>query len=94
MNKTIWKFPLNIDDFVTISMPKEAEILTVQTQNGSPYIWALVNPENEYQDRYFEVFGTGHDIPEEMGIKKLYINTFQLADGKLIFHLFERTASL
>ena len=57
-------------------MPKDAEILTIQTQNETPCIWALVNPE--------------HDIYYDMGINRKYINTFQLGGGSLVFHLFER----
>jgi len=71
-------------------MPKDAEILTIQTQRDKPYIWALVNPENEKELRHFEIYGTGHDINDEEGINRKYINTFQLYNGSYVFHLFER----
>jgi hypothetical protein len=83
------KFAIDHYDF-TLEMPKDAEILTVQTQNEKPCIWALVNPENDKELRYFEVYGTGHGIHYDMGIERKYINTFQLDDGSLVFHLFER----
>jgi len=87
MIKQIWKFPL---DKETIEMPIYAEILTVQTQDNIACIWALVNPQNPKEQRAFEVFGTGIDINFDMGVERKYINTFQLNDGKLVFHLFER----
>ena len=71
-------------------MPKGAEILTVQTQNDTPCIWALVDPDSETETRHFEVYGTGHDIHCDMGIERKYINTFQIQYGLLVFHLFER----
>ena len=90
MKKSIWKFTVDVNDIVKLSMPKGAEILTVQTQHEIPRIWALVDPENEKEKRYFEIFGTGHPIPIDMGIERKYINTFQLEEGRLVFHLFER----
>ena len=59
MSKTIWKFTMDIDDKVTITMPKNAEILSVQVQQGGPVMWAIVNPEEEKVERHFEMFGTG-----------------------------------
>lgn len=89
MKQQIWKFPVEPQK-AKFEMPKGAEILTVQTQNETPCIWALVNPENEKETRYFEIFGTGHNVPVDMGIERKYINTFQLEGGRLVFHLFER----
>lgn len=91
MNKSIWKFQLETTDYQTISMPKDAEILTVQTQGDTPCVWALVNPEAEKEDRNFEVFGTGHKVPVDMGVMREYVATYQLQGGSLIFHVFERT---
>ena len=89
MKKQIWKFEITPYDSA-IQMPKFSEILTIQTQNGNPCIWALVYPENEKEERYFEVYGTGHEIHYDIGINRKYINTFQLESGSLVFHLFER----
>jgi len=53
MNKTIWKFTLDLVDEQQVSLPKDAEILSVQVQNGNICLWALVNPEAEKETRYF-----------------------------------------
>ena len=90
MKKTIWKFQLEVTDKQFIRMPKEAELLSVQTQNETPCLWALVNPNSPTEERCFEVFGTGHPVHCDMGIDRKFIGTFQLQGGVLVFHLFER----
>lgn len=86
--KTIWKFELETTDRQKVEMPIGAKILTVQTQNETPCLWALVNPERkERKERYFEVFGTGHKIP--LDLSREYIGTYQLKGGSLVFHVFE-----
>lgn len=91
MKKTIWKFPLQVADRQSIKMPIGAEILTVQTQNEEPCLWALVDPKAETESRYIEIFGTGHKVCYDMGVSRKYISTFQMGDGRLVFHVFEYT---
>lgn len=88
---TIWKFSIEIKKRVVVNMPKDAEILCVQTQFNEPEIWAMVNPESEIlQARLFEVFGTGHEMKDVMfGYKRKYIGTFQTDAGNYVFHVFE-----
>lgn len=89
MKKQIWKYEISPGKH-SIEMPIGAEILTIQTQKQVPCIWALVNPENKKELRHFEIYGTGHDIHLDMGIQRKYINTFQMWEGNLVLHLFER----
>lgn len=45
--RTIWKFPVVMpmeDNQFSVEMPQGAEVLGVQTQRGSPQMWALVDP--------------------------------------------------
>jgi len=91
MYQEIWKFPLKVTDRQSIIMPKEAKILTIQNQNGSPCLWALVDPKAEKEDRTIEIFGTGHAIRYDMGVSRKYISTFQMEGGGLVFHAFEYT---
>jgi len=90
MSKKIFKYQIMTTDYQEIAMPGKAEILTVQTQNEAPCIWALVNPDLEPERRHIEVFGTGHDVPCDEHITRIYIGTYQLNGGALIFHVFER----
>lgn len=93
MNKQIWKYGIKKTDWQEIIMPAGAEILTVQWQNDEPCIWALVNPiEQRNETRIFEIFGTGQNLPHDMGVERKYINTIQLNEYQLplVFHIFER----
>lgn len=83
---TIWKFPLEITDRQTVSMPGGAQILTVQTQNGTPCLWALVDEgESEKEDRSIYTQATGGPFVDDPG-DLIYIGTYQLPT--LVFHVF------
>ena len=85
--KTIWKYPMPLEDEITFDMPKGARVLSVQVQAGKPYIWAVVDPAREREQRFFSLRGTGH--PDNGAGDMRFIGTFQLAGGGLVFHLFE-----
>jgi len=90
MNKTIWKYELKIDDLQNVTMPIGAEILSVQMQNDTPCLWALVNPDEKETDaRNIETFGTGHPVTYDMGVTRKFIDTYQTRG--LVFHVFEYT---
>lgn len=81
----IFKYPLKITDIQEIEMPEHAKILTIQTQNTLPCIWARVNPEGTIVKRKIRMYGTGHEC--ECHRDNEYIGTFQL--GSLAFHVFD-----
>ncbi len=89
MKKTIWKFELETTDNQEIEMPIGSEILTIQTQNVIPCIWALIDPNADKEVRRFEIYGTGHPIHCDIGVKRNYIGTYQLYNGSLVYHVFE-----
>ncbi len=89
MKRTIWKFQLEIKDEQSILMPAGAEILTVQVQHGIPCVWALVLPSVPMEQREFRIYGTGHPV-DDSEIFLSYIGTYQLQEGSLVFHVFER----
>lgn len=89
MRKTIWKYQCETTDKFVIRIPKGAEILTVQTQHSHPFIWVLVDPEEEAEERIFKIFGTGHAIVSEKGMNREYVGTFKQGNEILVFHLFE-----
>jgi len=84
-----YKYEVEIKDNFEIELPKDAKILTVQTQAEIPHIWAMVlaDPNQPTEKRFFKVIGTGHQIPNE---NLTYIGTFQLFGGGFVGHLFER----
>jgi hypothetical protein len=86
--KAIWKYPLGITDIQTVSMPKGAEILTVQIQLGGVCLWAMVDPEAPKEDRIIITYGTGHPIDSPHLLR--YIGTYQIPERVLVFHVFEK----
>jgi hypothetical protein len=78
-----------MDRRFSIEMPRGAKVLTVQVQDGQPFIWAMVDPDNTFElteHRSFCVIGTGFDFELE---RLAYIGTFQHVVAKEVWHLFE-----
>lgn len=93
MSRTIWKFPLRIEDTQSVGIPEGGRILTVQMQGYCPCLWALVDPYAPVTRRSIRIFGTGHEINDAESLT--YIGTFQMGDaplGSLVFHVFEVAA--
>ena len=87
--KTIWKFEIPLSLSFTIKMPIDAKILCIDVdqKNGCPCIWALVDSENKEEERFFELFGTGNKINEDI-VDMNYIGTYQ--NTPFVWHIFER----
>jgi len=81
--KIVYKYKISIFDDTLIWLPKGAEVLHADTQDDDIYIWALINPENKSEGRTFTVYGTGHEIHENVK----YITTF--FHGRYVWHVFE-----
>jgi hypothetical protein len=87
--KKIYKYRLENLSSQEIEMPVEAEILSVQTQNDIPCIWALIDPRAALEKVTFEIIGTGYEIPnviDGVEVDRKYVGTFQLS--MLVFHCF------
>lgn len=84
---TIWKYEIDIKDKITIKIPKGAAILDIQNQEGQICMWAMVNTERKLEERIFTIYGTGNTIENTNAL--MYIGTFQMRKGALVFHLFE-----
>lgn len=84
--KKIYKYPILIEDKQVVSMPINAEILTVQLQNGIPCIWALVDTSSPLSDVSVRVYPTGGEVDPSPNLK--YCGTFQMIGGGLVFHVF------
>lgn len=82
----VWKFPVPLVDGFTLDMPSGAKLLAVQTQNGGAWLWALVDPAQPKEVHQFHLRGTGHPIQDPSWV---YVATFQMRNGNLVFHLFE-----
>ncbi len=72
-----------------IKLPVGAEILSVAFQRDTFCMWAKVDTEAETEERNFEAFGTGHEMPYIMGVDYKFVGTAHM-DNDLVFHAFER----
>ena len=87
MKKAIWKYEVN--EYNSIVVPRNSEILDIQLQRDVPVIWFLVDlEEEENEERNFEVFWTGETIQYDMGTTREYLKTLQR--GNIVSHIFER----
>ena len=84
--KIIYKFPLVVTDWQSISIKGLVEILTVQVQHGQPQLWALVDLADDAPTTAVQIvtLGTGHPV-ETVG---KYLGTYQLNGGQLVLHVF------
>lgn len=94
MKELIWKFELRpIDGIIKLDLPQDAEILSTGAIGEQMFVWVKFNADvknQEYVTRYFEVFGTGHEIHCDMGISRQFIGTTFMYNGALVWHIFER----
>lgn len=85
---TIYKYPIKVTDRQTVSIPGSAKLLTVQVQNGIPCVWAHIRDESDLpRERTLVTYGTGHPAP--LTNMDVYLGTYQLEGGALVFHVFE-----
>lgn len=80
----IFKYELPVEDNVTVSMPKDARIISAQSQRGAVTIWAEVEPDAPRVNRRFRVVGTGHRF-DGTGLR--HVGTVQA--GLFVWHVYE-----
>jgi len=74
--QTIWKFPLKITDLQLVEIPARSTLLRVGTQDGTLYMWALVDPNAKRVNRAIYLRGTGHGI---IGYIGEYVGTTEIS---------------
>ena len=88
MTKTIWKYPIEIQDVQEIEIPSPAIPLAFQIQDREPILWCLIDRDMGLVKKKFRLAGTGHLIKNSLEELK-YIGTVQIWGGRLVYHLFE-----
>lgn len=85
--RTIWKFPLEVQQEQLVAMPRDARLLCVRAQHNSPHIWVLVDDAAPLEYRRILTRGTGHDAT---AIEDPYrhVGTYFLRGGDLVYHVF------
>jgi len=82
--KTIYKYKLAITDYQTVWMPRGAKLLHVDTQRGTPCVWALVDTDNEEAGYSIWIVGTGNPMPDR---ELDHVGSFQMEEA-LVWHVF------
>jgi hypothetical protein len=85
--RVVFKYAMT-QPVMRVLMPGRARIIDVQTQNGTPCLWAICSNEHDPEEREFVAFGTGHAITES---DLEYVGSAHDVEGQgLVFHIFER----
>jgi hypothetical protein len=88
MIRTIYKYWLNKGPGTQVlQIPFGAEHLTVQTQDGTPVLWSLIDKSAPIRPVIIDVFETGQTIDN---VNRVYVGTYQLNGGELVYHVFVR----
>ena len=85
--KTIHKYSLDTtrEDKITVMMPRVAKIVMVGSQNGQPFLWAIVDTEWPLIERHYRLIATGQPIPGGYH----HVASFTRNNGESTWHLFE-----
>ena len=85
--KTIHKYSLDTthEDKIKVLMPRVAKIVMVGSQNGQPFLWAIVDTEHPLIERHYRLIATGQPIPGGYD----HVASFTRNNGESSWHLFE-----
>lgn len=84
----IFKYELSISDTQVVTVPVGYKVLSVQTQNGVPCMWCLVDKEEPTTEGLLiRMHGTGHPVEDAEHLE--FIATFQIGGGSLVYHVFK-----
>jgi hypothetical protein len=89
--RTIWKYALS-DMRNDVLMPQGGTVRHVAIQGGRPTLWAEVDSDAPMTMRHFRVFGTGFQLPRDMGYSNDYIGTVH--ENGLVWHVYEQIGVL
>jgi hypothetical protein len=98
----VFKYPAGVYDLQAIEMPRNSKIISASTQSGNINIYAMVDDEEKQKElRYIRIAGTGHPLKgkgltshntgrtcEDINHMQ-FIGTVSLANGSLVFHVYE-----
>ena len=82
---TIFKYLVDISDYIEIEMPINSDILKFAYQDKKLYVWARVDTELRAGIKHFLIYGTGHRVTKSFDS---YIDTVFDPNG-LVWHIFD-----
>jgi hypothetical protein len=84
----VYKYDIEPSNF-TLNLPKGAQLLCANSMgqlDGAPKLWALVDPDQPTEPRYFITLATGEPLIDNSAAS--YVASF-CVEQWLVFHLFE-----
>lgn len=69
--KVIHKFSLPVAEHAVLTLPVGAEVIRVDGIDGYFWLWAIVDTKNTTEQRRFNSYKTGGEIPK--GIQQIYV---------------------
>jgi len=82
--ETIYKYEIALTDSQALSLPADAQILSIQEQGNCLCAWARVDTCKPERDRTIICCGTGNKIEQD---SMRFISTVQM--GSFVWHFFE-----
>lgn len=86
MPKVVYKYTVPNEIGAAIDLPVNSQVVHAGLQRGDLVLWVehgQVGENTKRVPRHFDVFGTGHEIPDD----SRYVGTF--FDGLFVFHVYE-----
>lgn len=93
MNR-IFKYHIETTDEQIVKIPLrhgeslKNSVLKIDTQYGSPFMWVMVEDENESRECKVFVRGTGHSCDNSFTKPDTYLGSYQLYNGAFVGHVF------
>lgn len=91
MAMQVWKYEVKGTRKQIIEMPKNSEVLTVETVRNKVVLYAMVDTNAELVKREIIVEKTGWDL--FLGREGKYLGTFKNKSESLVFHIFIKPES-
>jgi hypothetical protein len=86
---TVWKYGIDVKaGLQEVEVPAGAQLLSVDDQSGVPTLWFLVDTDNVKIPRKYILFGTGHEIPNDVLESLNHVGTINHYAG-FVWHIFE-----
>jgi len=91
--RVIYKYTIEIgSESLTLRLSEGSKFLSAFAQHSIICLWFEQETTNDIQERYFKIYGTGHEMESESDHIHNYLTTFPMANGALIWHLYELTS--
>ncbi len=86
--KRVYAFSIGTHLKQTISLPRDAVILSIHPKDDTAVLYALVSPEASFVQHTLYAFTTGAGLVEESVADLRYLDTVSIHNGSYVVHYF------